>query len=176
MEPLFFLVAILVAIILSTVTYTYLQHGTKGLSRLFGLYETDIFRSTRRRSFRDMAAKINLNGTTFTSVKSVRIDQSGVFVNGDLVGNSAELIKLPKLDLQIIEGSLEKVDCNVLDVKGDINGRVDANTVDVTGNVIGDIKTNTADIGGNVTGDVNGNMVTCGKVSGKVSATMVTTR
>ena len=105
MPELLLVVALLFTLLISIVVYVYLQHGTKGLSRLFGLYETDLF-STRRRSFRDMAAKINLNGTTFTSVKSVRIDQSGVFVNGDLVGNSAELIKLPKLDLQILEGSL----------------------------------------------------------------------
>lgn len=97
--------------------------------------------------------KININGVTITSGRSITITNGRVVVDGKDVTPDAKDIRIE------VQGNVDSISadvCSVLTVTGDVAGDVSTQSGDVQcGNVGGDVET--------MSGDVR-----CGTVAGKV--------
>lgn len=115
---------------------------------------------------------VNINGTTYTSSKSITVIDGKVIIDGNDVTPSGKEINIS------IEGSVENLEvdaCSKVTVNGNVKTlRTTSGDIDVKGNVEGSISTTSGDIdcGGNIGGDVKtvSGDVDCGKISGNVSS------
>lgn len=115
---------------------------------------------------------VNINGTTYTSSKSITIIDGKVIIDGNDVTPSGKEITIS------IEGSVENLEvdaCSKVIVNGNVKSlKTTSGDIDVKGNIEGSISTTSGDIdcGGSIGGDVKtvSGDVDCGKISGSVNS------